>query len=163
MTAKPIIDVIADSGKAPALPDGLTPAIKFVNPDYTTRGGFNWFHGVNTWVESDTPFNSATCTTGGLHVACTVAAAQSGGARLSYALWVGVDESEAGPWDAGKRKAPRVFVASPIDLVSIIRSHGREAYLSRAYLSGADLSRADLSGAYGRDDWDALVERGAFR
>jgi hypothetical protein len=42
------------------------------------------------------------------------------------------------------------------------------AYLSWANLSGtdlslADLSRASLSGAYGRDDWDALVARGAIR
>ena len=47
------------------------------------------------------------------------------------------------------------------------------AYLSGANLSGADLyganfSRAnlygaDLSGAYGRDDWDDLVARGAIR
>jgi hypothetical protein len=37
------------------------------------------------------------------------------------------------------------------------------ADLSGAYLSGAYLSRANLSRAYGRDDWDALVARGAIR
>jgi len=37
------------------------------------------------------------------------------------------------------------------------------ANLSRANLYGADLSGADLYGAYGRDDWDALAQRGAIR
>ena len=32
-----------------------------------------------------------------------------------------------------------------------------------AYLTGANLTGADLSRAYGRDDWDALVKRGALR
>ena len=37
------------------------------------------------------------------------------------------------------------------------------ANLSRANLFRANLSRANLSRAYGRDDWDALVARGAIR
>lgn len=168
---KSVVDMILESGAAPELPDGLEPAIKFTLPDGTTHGGFDWFR--KGWVEDDKPFNPATCESGGLHVADTIFAAQSGGGRYTNCLWVGVDPAECGPWEDGKRKAPRVFVAGPIDLVGIIRRHGSGAYLTGANLTGANLtganlyganlSGANLYGAYGRDDWDDLVERGAIR
>lgn len=147
---KDILTVIAESGMAPTLPEGLEPAIKFVNPDFTTHGGFNWFRGPG-WIDSpDVTFNPETCAAGGLHVANTVAAAQSGGASPTHALYVGFD---GGDWVSGKAKARRVYVAGPIDLVGIIRTEGRGANLRRAYLKGAnlgeaDLGRADLGGAY---------------
>lgn len=128
--SKPIIQVITESGKHPALPDGLEPAIKFVQPDWTTHGGFSWYQPGKKWVTDTTPFNPETGVAGGLHVANTLVAAQSGGASPSHCLWVGV-EPDAGPWDSmGKRKARRVFVAGPIDLVGIIRSHGEGANLA---------------------------------
>jgi len=145
--SKPIIEVIMESGRHPALPDGLEPAIKFVNPDWTTHGGFSWYQPRKKWVTSDGPFSPKTCAPGGLHVANTIAAAQSGGARLTHCLWVGV-EPDAGPWDSmGKRKARRVYVAGPIDLVGIIRSHGERANLEGADLAFADLTGANLQGA----------------
>lgn len=154
---KTLIEMIEQSGMAPKLPKRLEPAVKFVNPNFTTYGGFSWW-GHGKWVKSpDETFNPTTCEPGGLHVANTMAAAQSGGARPTHCLWVGVDPAEAGVWEDGKRKAPRVYVAGPIDLIEIIRRHGNGAdltgaylsgaYLSRAYLSRADLTGADLTGA----------------
>ena len=111
---KPIIDVIAESGAAPALPEGLDPAIKFVSPGFRTHGDFDWCVGRDRWVESpDDSFDPKTCVGGGLHVANTFVAAQSGGATATHCLWVAVDPDEAGPWEYGKRKAPRVWVAGP--------------------------------------------------
>lgn len=160
-----IVDVIAGSGLAPELPDGLEPAIKFTAADLTTRGGFDWFR--RGWVAAEEPFNPTTCAAGGLHVARTVAAAQSGGGRSTHCLWVGVDPAEAGPWEGDKRKARRVWVAGPVDFHHVLRVSGAGADLRGAHFRGADLGGADLYGAYlygadlggadGRDDWAELV------
>ena len=152
-----IIEVVAESGLAPNLPKRLEPAIKFVLPDFTTYNGFSWW-GHGKWVNSPDDFSPITCVAGGLHVANTIAAAQSGGGRYTNCLWVGVDPAEAGSWVEGKRKAPRVCVAGPIDLLQIIRSHGAGAHLAEAVLVGANLRGADLTGA----DLSRANLRGAY-
>jgi uncharacterized protein YjbI with pentapeptide repeats len=47
--------------------------------------------------------------------------------------------------------------------VNLTRSNLTDANLTRSNLTDANLTRADLTGAYGRDDWADLVERGAIR
>ena len=144
-----IIDILADNGAFDDLPDGLDPAVKFVNPDWTTYGGFSWWQPGKRWIQSpDNHFDPETCTDGGLHVANNVRAAQSGGARVSHCLVVGVKPSESGVWDeGGKRKARRVYVLGPVDLVGVLRRDGAGADLTRANLTGANLYRANLSRA----------------
>jgi len=153
-----IIEVLDQAGAYDKLPQGLEPAIKFVNPDWTTRGGFSWWQPGRRWIKAPDSFNPETCTAGGLHVANTIEAAQSGGARASHCLTVGVKPSECGDWEDGKRKARRVYVVGPVDLVATIRRYGTGAdlaganldgaYLAEAYLAEANLARADLAEAY---------------
>jgi len=138
-----IIEVLDRAGAYDKLPERLEPAIKFVNPDWTTHGGFSWWQPGRRWIESPDGFNPKTCAAGGLHVANTIEAAQSGGARASHCLAVGVKPSECGDWEAGKRKARRVYVVGPVDLVATIRRYG-----TGANLAGADLTCANLGGAY---------------
>ena len=174
-----ILEVIEAAGQMPVLPKGLEPAIKFVEPNWTTHGGFSWWQPGRRWVESpDGHFDPATCTDGGLHVANTIAAAQSGGARATHCLVVGVKPSECGPWENGKRKSRRVWVAGPVDLIGAVRRNGkranlryadlrraylRDAYLQDAYLEGAYLRDAYLQGAYLRDAYlEGADLRGAY-
>ena len=142
-----IIEVLDRAGAYDKLPERLEPAIKFVNPDWTTHGGFSWWQPGRRWIESPDGFNPKTCAAGGLHVANTIEAAQSGGARASHCLAVGVKPSECGDWEAGKRKARRVYVVGPVDLVATIRRYGTGANLYGAHLAGANLYRAHLAGA----------------
>ena len=148
-----IIEVINRAGLLEQLPDGLEPAIKFVKPDWTTYGGFNWWQPGRRWIQSpDDHFDPVTCTSGGLHVANTVVAAQSGGSHATHCLLVGVKPSECGDWDDGKRKATNVYIVSPIDLVNVICRHGGGADLRYADLRYANLRDADLR--------DAIVDDG---
>ena len=147
-----ILEILEADGQLVDPPKGCELAFKFVNPDWTTYGGFQYLP-AGRWTESVGVFDPVTCRGGGLHVASTIEAAQSGGARAGTCLLVAFRSSEAGEWEGGKLKVRRLKVLKPVDLVLALRRQGRLAYLSGAnlvgaYLTGANLARAYLVGAY---------------
>jgi len=144
MSNRSIIDVL--EGHSYTLPEGLEPAIKFLNPDWTTYGGFSWWQPGRRWITDHEPFNPAVCEPGGLHVANTIKAAQSGGHSAAYCLLVGIEPASS-EWEDGKRKAQRVWVAGPVDLIEAIRHNGHNANMEGAMLGGANLGGANLWGA----------------
>jgi hypothetical protein len=121
----------------------------------------------------------------GLCVALTAQAASSGGVRSSEAigLWLTYKDTDILAQGDGKCRVKAVTVTGIFDVTAWVRTMcaGADLYgadLSKADLSKADLSKADLSkadlyganlsganlyGACGRNDWDALVDRGATR
>ena len=148
MKYRTILEVIEADEQLPPKPRVTEYAIKFVKPDWTTYGGYQWpYPGKWTPQITDDEWNDATCVAGGVHVATTVAGAQSGGARSTHCLVVAYRKSEAGDPVAGKLKVRRAKTLAPVDLWLALRRNGARAYLSGADLSGADLSGANLTGA----------------
>jgi hypothetical protein len=137
-----ILDVIRESGHMPAVPDGLEPALKGVSPTWTTHQGFQWAY-PGQWTEAPDDFSPITCEAGGLHLATTLAAAQSGGASVHHMLICAYDPADAGACRDGKMKVRRALTLAPIDLLNILR----KANLTRADLARADLTGASLAGA----------------
>ena len=83
------------------------------------------------------------------------------GANLSRANLTGANLSMANLYGANLTGAN--LSRANLYGANLSRANLSGANLSGADLSGADLSGANLSGADGRDDWDALVKRGAIR
>ena len=153
-----ILEVLEADGQMPYVPRGHEAAIKFVNPDWTTYGGYQWpFPGNWTPPLEDGEWNPTACEAGGVHVATTVAGAQSGGARASHCVVVAYRRSDVGEWDrgdilSGKLKVRRAKTLAVVDLLKALRDCGyyvdlRGAYLGGAYLGGAALRGASLRGA----------------
>ncbi len=147
-----ILEVIEASGQMPKVPRGHKAAIKMVSPRWTTYGGFQWGY-PGQWSDDGTATEDLgpNCKAGGVHVAMTVAAAQSGGGSYHHTLVVSYRPSEgeivgAGR-DVGKVKVRRAMTLAPIDLLAALRLDGRCAYLRDADLQGAYLRYADLRGA----------------
>ena len=141
-TYRTILEVIEADGQLPPKPRGTEYAIKFVKPDWTTYNGYSWpFPGKWTPQILDEEWNDQTCASGGVHVATTVAGAQSGGARLSHCVIVAYRKSEAGRSSGGKVKVRRAKSLAAIDLLRAIGNYG-----TGADLTGADLAGADLTG-----------------
>ena len=148
MKYRTILEVIEADEQLPPKPRVTEYAIKFVKPDWTTYGGYQWpYPGKWTPQITDDEWNDATCVAGGVHVATTVAGAQSGGAGSTHCLVVAYRKSEAGEAVAGKLKVRRAKTLAPVDLWLALRRNGARAYLSSANLSGASLSSANLSSA----------------
>ena len=153
MEHRSILQILEADGQMPDVPEGMIPAIKFVNPDWTTHGGYRWpFPGQWTGDITDSEWNPEACEAGGVHVATTVAGAQSGGARSSHCVVVAYRSEDAGHWDnddesSGKLKVRRALSLAPVDLWLALRRNGAGAYLYGADLSGAKLEGADLGGA----------------
>ena len=78
------------------------------------------------------------------------------GANLSEASLTGADLT-------GAYLSGAYLYGAYLTEANLTRANLTGANLSRANLSGANLSEANLTGAYGRDDWGALVKRGALR
>ena len=164
-----ILEVLEADGQLPPKPRGTEYAIKYVQPDWTTFGGYVWpFPGKWTPKLADGEFNPRTCDSGGVHVAFTLAAAQSGGGLPHHCLVVAYRPSEAGPLESGKLKAERAKTLAPVNLLAALRRSGEGAYLRGANLGGADLRGANLRGAnlrganlVGADLWGANLE-GAY-
>ena len=158
-----ILEILETNGQLPPKPRGTEYAIKFVNPDWTTWGGYRWpFPGKWTPPLEDGEWNPTACEAGGVHVATTVAGAQSGGARASHCVVVAYRRSDMGEWEggdvlSGKLKVRRAKSLAVVDLVGVLRRDGARAdlnganltraNLTRAHLAGADLSGANLDGA----------------
>ena len=149
-----ILEILETNGQLPPKPRGTKYAIKFVNPDWTTWGGYRWpFPGKWTPPLEDGEWNPTACEAGGVHVATTVAGAQSGGARASHCVVVAYRRSDMGEWEggdvlSGKLKVRRAKSLAVVDLVGVLRRDGARADQTGADLSGANLTGADLSGAY---------------
>ena len=141
-------------------------------PDLRSRDGFRWPWpgGVAT---QDGPADGADCGVG-LHLAKTWEGAASGGYGCHVALIVAYRSDDVLGDGAEKLRVRAARVLDVLDTPALIRAAKAVcADLSRANLSRADLyganlsranlSRANLSRATGRNDWDALVARGAIR
>ncbi len=159
-----VADQIPDDIRA-SIPNGVELALKATNPDWTTFGGFRWaYPGHWTEMPEGDTFNPNTCDVGGLHVAKTIGAARLGGGSIHHMLIVAYDASQAGPWQAGKRKVTRALSVWPITWQSadLQRSYLRGADLRGAFLQDADLRDADLRGAFLQDaDLRGAYLRGA--
>ncbi len=140
-----LMQCLLDAGTFEGLPKNLKPAIKAVDEDWTTHGGFSWWQPGRRWINSpDDHFDPETCTNGGLHVAFTLQAARSGGAPASHLLAVGYEPVDREP-NAGKLKVGRVYVLRPFSFRKI---NLERADLGRANLRGANLEGANLREAY---------------
>ncbi len=149
MTAlKTPLQILDLANQLPPKPAGTEYAIKFVSPGWTTYGGYQW-PAAGRWTPNVPvdEFDPVPGRGGGVHVADSFVAAQSGGASPATCLVVAYRPSEAGEWSNGKLKVRRAKVLGPVDMVGAIRLHGAGADLARAYLSGANLTWANLSGA----------------
>jgi hypothetical protein len=163
---------------------------KFVRKDGTTHNGYQWPLPTNSKPvkvkanPGDREFTTKDpCPQfpgDGLCVALTAQAASSGGVKASEAigLWLTYKDTDILAQGDGKCRVKAVTVTGIFDVTAWVRTMCAGADLSRADLSRANLSRAnlsradlsranlygaDLSRAYGRDDWDDLVARGATR
>ena len=158
----------------------IIEGFKFVRKDGTTHNGHQWplpTNGKPVRVKADPGGREFTTVDpcpqfagDGLCVALTAQAASSGGVKASEAigLWLTYRDTDILAQGDGKCRVKAVAVTGIFDVTAWVRSMCSGANLYRADLSGAnlywaDLSRANLSGAYGSDDWDALVARGAIR
>ena len=159
MEHRSILQILEADGQMPDVPEGMIPAIKFVNPDWTTHGGYRWpFPGQWTGDITDSDWNPKACHAGGVHVATTVAGAQSGGAKSSHCVVVAYRSEDAGHWDnddesSGKLKVRRALSLAPVDLWLALRRNGTGAdldgaHLDGAYLAGANFGGANFGGAY---------------
>jgi uncharacterized protein YjbI with pentapeptide repeats len=132
-------------------------ALKAVNPDFTTRNGFQWAF-PDRWTRdpADTGnYSPNLCPTkpgDGLSVAKTVAGMASGGYSPVTVLIVGFSEADLLQEADNKIKIRKAKTLAVVDGLKLIRNHGKEAYLARAnlaraYLGGAYLEGANLEGA----------------
>ena len=148
-----ILEVIEASGQMPHVPRGHKAAIKMVSPRWTTYGGFQWGY-PGQWSSDGTAKEDLgpTCKAGGVHVATTIRAAQSGGGSYHHTLVVSYRPSEGEiigtEDDRGKVKVARARTLAPIDLEDALRLSGQYADLQYADLRGANLQGANLQGAY---------------
>lgn len=151
-------------------------AWRAVHPDLRSSNGFRWpFPGKKAVAplpegREFTRGNPCPEFVGdGLCLAKTWRGAASGGIPAITCLEVTYRPEHVLGEDGDKVRVSECRVVEVFDAAGLIRDGWMAtadlsgANLTGAYLSGANLTRANLTGAYGRDDWDALVERGALR
>ena len=127
-------------------------ALKAVNPDFTTRNGFQWaFPGHWTIDPAATGiYTSNICPTkagDGLSVARTMRGMADGGYTPHTLLIVGFNKADLLVEDQNKQKVRKAKTLTIVDGLKYIRLFGTNVDLSGANLSEANLRRAGLFGA----------------